>query len=228
MASAIDTLDDVFGSSPDPEPDPSPATPNPAADPSDVPSLRRRHVTTGYREGISESKGNYIQEGFDAGFPLGAQLGMRAGTVLGILEGLVRGFESDSSTGVVKKPRPQRKDEDRNDDEDQRRREKRERILRVYRAAVKELAVEGVFAGLESGNGITDRGEVGDGELKEKKDPREELSKRAEAVISAWESRVSVARWEENMDTLEANDGETPAESGAGSESKGKTRAELR
>ena len=86
------SLDDIFGSSP-PASNGALDQNHPAdvsAEPSDLPSLRRQHVTAGYRDGISTSKGQYVQDGFDAGFPVGAQLGMRAGTVLGVLEGVLR------------------------------------------------------------------------------------------------------------------------------------------
>lgn len=106
------SLDDIFGSSP-PEGiqahhsgqhTQSQSQDHLSTDPSDLPALRRQHVTAGYRDGVSNSKGEHVQEGFDAGFPVGAQLGMRAGTILGILEGLARGLEERSGGSVVKKP----------------------------------------------------------------------------------------------------------------------------
>ncbi|GAB7337160.1 hypothetical protein MBLNU457_g2552t1 [Dothideomycetes sp. NU457] len=56
----------------------------------DVARLRRIHVTTGYREGLSESKGKFIQEGFDEGYSLGAVIGSKAGWCLGVLESICR------------------------------------------------------------------------------------------------------------------------------------------
>ncbi|OAL40084.1 hypothetical protein AYO20_00502 [Fonsecaea nubica] len=56
---------------------------------SDVPSLRRQHMTDGYREGLSVGKARVMQSGFDAGYPLGVEVGLRVGKVLGILEGVV-------------------------------------------------------------------------------------------------------------------------------------------
>lgn len=153
-----------------------------------------------------------MQEGFDAGFPVGAQLGMRAGTVLGILEGLVRGYEGKPSSGVVKK-QPARgatatatgpNDEERAKEQEIRQ-QKMERILKIYRDAVKELEVQGVFA-VSDGNAIM-------GEGQEKKVPQDELKKIGERVISKWEERVSVAKWEENMEALEMKD--TEADAGA-------------
>jgi len=54
---------------------------------SDLPSIRRQHMTSGYREGLSVGKARVMQSGFDAGYPLGIQIASRAGPVLGILEG---------------------------------------------------------------------------------------------------------------------------------------------
>ncbi|KIW78198.1 hypothetical protein Z517_08031 [Fonsecaea pedrosoi CBS 271.37] len=56
---------------------------------SDVPSLRRQHMTDGYREGLSVGKARVMQSGFDAGYPLGVEVGLRVGKVLGVLEGVV-------------------------------------------------------------------------------------------------------------------------------------------
>jgi len=56
----------------------------------DISRLRRTHVTNGYREGLSESKGKFIQEGFDEGFSLGAVIGSKAGWCLGVLESVYR------------------------------------------------------------------------------------------------------------------------------------------
>ena len=212
-----DSLDDIFGSTPPDHNIPlTTTTTTPQTnEPSDLPSLRRQHVTAGYRDGLTASKGQHVQEGFDAGFPVGAQLGMRAGTVLGILEGLIRGYEGKPSSGVVKKQPPRgatatatgQNDEERERAQEMRR-QKRERILKIYRDAVKELEVQGVFSGLD-GNAIM-------GEGQEKKKPQDELQKIGERVIAKWEERVSVAKWEENMEALEMRDAE--ANAGTGSE----------
>lgn len=204
------TLDDIFGSSP-PPPSAPPPKQTPEHEPSDLPSLRRQHVTTGYRDGVSESKTSHVQPGFDVGYPIGAQLGLRAGTVLGILEGVVRGFESSSGTGtgVVKKPGLQRRQqrekgpEDAGGNGEEERREKRERILRVYRDVVKELDVGRVFSGLEGSD---------QGEGKEKEDVGNQLRGMGDRVISNWETRVAVAGWEENMEALEMREHQTGAE----------------
>ncbi|KAL8829863.1 MAG: hypothetical protein Q9170_005986 [Blastenia crenularia] len=93
------SLSDVFSDSP-------PASPSSTApyssEPSDIPRLRSVHVTNGYREGISTSKDQALQPGFDEAYPLGAILGLRAGYALGILEGLcsVYGTHSSGPTGA--------------------------------------------------------------------------------------------------------------------------------
>lgn len=56
---------------------------------SDLPSLRRQHVTSGYREGLSIGKAAVIQSGFDSGYPIGVEIALRAGKVIGVLEGMV-------------------------------------------------------------------------------------------------------------------------------------------
>lgn len=56
---------------------------------SDLPSRQRAHNTDAYREGLSNSKGQYVQEGFDEGYSLGANLGQRVGYILGVLQGIL-------------------------------------------------------------------------------------------------------------------------------------------
>ncbi|PLN82529.1 hypothetical protein BDW42DRAFT_79104 [Aspergillus taichungensis] len=206
--SSTNALDDIFGSSPPTEPStaaaPQPSqNDTPSTEPSELPSLRRQHVTAGYRDGISASKGEHVQAGFDAGFPAGAQLGMRAGTVLGILEGLVRGFEARAGGGAVKKivsgPSSSAGAGDSVSEEE--RRAKKEEILALYRRAVRELDVRGVFAGADEalrGDGLGE-----DKEEEKKKKPEDRLAKTGAGVVEGWETRVRVARWEENMEALE-------------------------
>jgi hypothetical protein len=54
---------------------------------SDLPTLRRQHMTSGYREGLAIGKAQVMQRGFDEGYPFGVDLGLRIGIVLGVLEG---------------------------------------------------------------------------------------------------------------------------------------------
>ncbi|KAK5999510.1 hypothetical protein QM012_005363 [Aureobasidium pullulans] len=102
--------DDIFGSAPN-SPSLSPSQDNnnndiqiPAqllstanSERSDIPRLRSVHVTSGYRDGISVSKAEHVQHGFDEGFSLGAVIGMKAGFLLGMLEGVVRAIQSSAS-----------------------------------------------------------------------------------------------------------------------------------
>jgi hypothetical protein len=62
---------------------------------SEIPALQRTHRTNGYRDGVTESKEKFIQEGFDEGYSLGAILGLRAGYILGGIEGIVRALGTE-------------------------------------------------------------------------------------------------------------------------------------
>ncbi|KAL4918612.1 hypothetical protein BDW62DRAFT_63939 [Aspergillus aurantiobrunneus] len=208
MSAPDSSLDDIFGSSP---PRPEQSIPHPhshlTVEPSELPSLRRQHVTAGYRDGISASKADHVQHGFDAGFPVGAQLGMRAGTILGIIEGVLRGYENNPASTVKKagqRPPSSTTAPTPTPEADEARQAKHEELLRLYRQALKELDVQAVFAGVDGG------------ELTEKEEKAEaQLSRKGDAVLAMWEERVSVAAWEENtMDALEAksDDGKPDSE----------------
>ncbi|KAK2757232.1 Essential protein Yae1, N terminal [Arachnomyces sp. PD_36] len=163
-----DTLDDIFGSSPPAaashlgdENGAYPTHSMVAAEPSDLPSVRRQHVTSGYRDGITVSKGANVQRGFDTAFPVGGNLGLRAGILLGILEGIVsargRGGKTESGDGDLEALRMKAEE--------------------LYRAAKKEMAVSGVFGGLDQSEN-------------EDKDPVEQLGGEGERVLESWETRV--------------------------------------
>ncbi|KAL9102503.1 MAG: hypothetical protein Q9163_002368 [Psora crenata] len=82
-------LSDIFSASPPG----SPASSLPRSnEPSDIPRLRSTHSTTGYRAGISASKEQFLQPGFDEGYSLGATFGLRVGYLVGVLEGLNAAF----------------------------------------------------------------------------------------------------------------------------------------
>lgn len=91
-----DPLDDIYGSAPS---SPVLTSHNPVSEAqsqthadeilSDLPSRQRALDTDAYREGLSNSKGQYVQEGFDEGFSLGANIGQRVGYILGVLQGFV-------------------------------------------------------------------------------------------------------------------------------------------
>ena len=93
-----DDFDDIFGSAPG-----SPTLPDhyddrdvPAgrwklkgnAEVSDIPRLKEKHETEGYRDGVTRGKAESVQKGFDEGYSLGATLGLRIGKILGLLEGI--------------------------------------------------------------------------------------------------------------------------------------------
>ena len=78
-------LSDVFSTTP-------PQTPFSSLNeeqPSDIPRLRSIHATAGYRDGVSEAKGQSLQAGFDEGYSIGAAFGLRVGCLLGAVEGLL-------------------------------------------------------------------------------------------------------------------------------------------
>jgi hypothetical protein len=90
-----DDLDDVFGSAP-----PSPILEHDThisqdtslrsgnLELSDVPRLKEKHETEGYRDGVTKGKAESVQKGFDEGYNLGAVLGLRIGKILGLLGGV--------------------------------------------------------------------------------------------------------------------------------------------
>ncbi|KAJ5766786.1 uncharacterized protein N7511_004402 [Penicillium nucicola] len=228
---ADNSLDDIFGSSPPrserelhaphraaEETTASASAPRSTAEPSDLPSLRRQHVTAGYRDGVSMAKGQHVQEGFDAGFPVGAQMGMRAGTILGIMEGLLRGFEERSGPGVVKKPAVrggaatstrESKDQENTDEVAEVRQQKREHVRALYQAALKELDVQAVFAGAGvEGAPAVPVEVVPESKSKEGESAEVQLARKGDVVLSKWEGRVAVPRWEENMEALEMKEKE--------------------
>lgn len=93
VPTATKVLDDIFSSSPN-NGHHSTTHMAPAEESlSDLPALRRQHVTAGYREGLSIAKAKTIQAGFDAGYPLGVELGLTVGRVFGILEAIIAATE---------------------------------------------------------------------------------------------------------------------------------------
>ncbi|KAF2192474.1 hypothetical protein K469DRAFT_554767 [Zopfia rhizophila CBS 207.26] len=91
-----DPLDDIYGSAPSSPAltshnEPSSTVSRIQHDEilSDLPFRQRILDTDAYREGLSTSKGQYVQEGFDEGYSLGANLGQQVGYILGVLLGFV-------------------------------------------------------------------------------------------------------------------------------------------
>ena len=65
---------------------------------SDLPTIKRQHMTDGYREGLSAGKAKVMQQGFDMGYPTGIQIGLRVGKIYGILEGYLACKNLDTAT----------------------------------------------------------------------------------------------------------------------------------
>ncbi|KAJ5613683.1 hypothetical protein N7528_007337 [Penicillium herquei] len=231
---AVDnSLDDIFGSSPPHETREIPthteshreAPISGSVEPSDLPSLRRQHVTAGYRDGISVSKGERVQDGFDAGFPVGAQLGMRAGTIIGILEGISRGLEDRSASSVVKKPtaRGVTREEKPPVSETDSNRELRTKILQMYQEAAKALDVQAVFTGFEAAPASGSRVDTASGEVQTRAEagekPETQLSKKGDVVIQKWEEKLAIPEWEKNMEALEMKESQDGDKGAAGERS---------
>ncbi|KKZ60696.1 hypothetical protein EMCG_04623 [[Emmonsia] crescens] len=177
------SLDDIFGASP---PLQRPLDHNvgqyhePDREPSDLPLLRRQHVTAGYRDGISIAKGEHVQRGFDGGFPVGAELGLRVGIVLGVLEGLVsgaataaarrRGGGNGDLKGSVTR---QGGGED---------------MVALFETAKKELSVQNVFGAVAADVGVEAEQKGNGGQ--EWVDPCVRLAKAGDDVVARWERRV--------------------------------------
>jgi hypothetical protein len=98
-----DDLDDVFGSGPSSptfedgshSQDDSWHNSRGNAEHSDIPRLKEKHETEGYRDGVTKGKAESVQAGFDEGYGLGAMLGLRIGKILGLLEGICGALRSE-------------------------------------------------------------------------------------------------------------------------------------
>ena len=138
-----DGLDDVFGSAPG-----SPTFPHSShqdvdifqlrqkvagsAEISDIPRLKEKHETEGYRDGVTKGKAESVQKGFDEGYSLGAILGLRIGEILGIIEGIYNAVQTAAKDPAKVEGGEWEKE--------------RERIGALYEEAKGELKTENVFA----------------------------------------------------------------------------------
>ena len=68
---------------------------------SDLPTVKRQHMTDGYREGLSIGKAKIMQNGFDAGYPIGMAIALRAGRILGCVEGIMASKDLDEDAKVA-------------------------------------------------------------------------------------------------------------------------------
>jgi hypothetical protein len=209
VPAADNLLDDIFGSSPPRETSHIQATttvnsqsttnthPATNVEPSDLPSLRRQHITAGYRDGVSTSKTEHVQEGFDAGYSVGAQFGLRAGTVLGILEGILNGLDTRASSGPVKKRVSTAASANGTETEEEKGigLQNFEKIRQLYKTALSELGVQALFGGL-----VATDGPPGEGQEER---PEKRLADKAGPIVSNWEKLASVTKWEESMEAVE-------------------------
>lgn len=147
------SLSDIFSDSP-------PSTPTQAGVPSDIPRLRSTHTTAGYRAGISVSKTQSLQPGFDEGYSLGGVFGLRVGYILGTLEGLWAAYDTQSG--------------------------EKSRLSKLLRQAREELRIEKVFAPeYWNKNGIWTY-EV----VSEQDEPTFEEVAQQHPVVRKWDERV--------------------------------------
>lgn len=79
-----ETLDDVFGS----EPADFSESGEGNKEWSDIPRIKAKHETEGYRDGVTRGKAETVQKGFDEGYTLGAILGLRVGKLIGMVQGI--------------------------------------------------------------------------------------------------------------------------------------------
>ena len=110
--------------------------------PSDVPRLRQIHATAGYREGISTSKSESLQLGFDEGYSLGATFGSRIGYLLGVLNGLTAAYRKHE----VKRPAGNAEDSSSLVNESGVSTDENLRLLQMLEAARMDLSVERIFS----------------------------------------------------------------------------------
>jgi hypothetical protein len=98
-----DDLDDVWGSDSDSNHDEQHYTHEGNSrgytEVSDIPRLKEKHETEGYRDGVTKGKSESVQKGFDEGYALGAVFGLQMGRILGILEGVYEAIKTSASSG---------------------------------------------------------------------------------------------------------------------------------
>jgi hypothetical protein len=172
-----DDLDDVFGSESG-----SPAAGG-YAEWSDIPRVREKHETEGYRDGITKGKAESVQKGFDEGYGLGAIVGLRVGKMLGFFEGLHSALahtNAEEGWGV-----------------------ERERIRDLLDTAQRELRTAVVFGREYWSEDGTWR--YGVEEEEEGKEATFQDVAASHPLIKKWESIMAgeIKRWGLNMDIME-------------------------
>lgn len=98
---------------------------------SDIPRLKEKHETEGYRDGVTKGKAGSVQKGFDEGYGLGATLGLRIGKILGILEGIYGAIQTAAKDPAIA--------------EDKEWEAQRQRAEKLYADAKTELKTQSVF-----------------------------------------------------------------------------------
>jgi len=193
---ANDDFDDVFGSEPGSPTFGDEDVRGGNDEQSDIPRLKEKHETEGYRDGVTKGKAESVQAGFDEGYGLGAVLGLRIGKVLGLLEGIYSAIcAAEGEEWKVEK----------------------ERVGSLYDDAKMELSTQSVFGREWWGeDGIWKYDVLGEGQGKEIVFPDVAA---AHPLLKKWEENVDaeVKRW--GLD-LEIMDHEHVEEEGAASDTK--------
>jgi hypothetical protein len=220
-----DDFDDIFGSSPG-----SPAFPHDHDDDrgipaeegrlggnsewSDIPRLKEKHETEGYRDGVTKGKAESVQKGFDEGYSLGATLGLRIGKILGILEGVYHALQM-----AVKDPA--------NSETNEEWEAQRQRLEKLWTDAKTELKTQSVFGKEWWGeDGIWKFEVPGEGEGKEVLFPDVAA---AHPMIVKWEKVVQqeVKMWGLDLGLMEHEQEEKEVGKGAKTKEEPPARAAL-
>jgi len=93
---------------------------------SDLPTVKRQHMTDGYREGLGVGKAKVMQKGFDDGYPIGVMIALRVGKVLGCIEGVLAAKDIPDT--------------------------RRSDVRRTYERAKSELAINSLLKGIDDQN----------------------------------------------------------------------------
>ncbi|KAF2655077.1 hypothetical protein K491DRAFT_704833 [Lophiostoma macrostomum CBS 122681] len=181
-----DPLDDIYGSAPASPTLPAHDSPHDAASPfrtheilSDLPSRQRALDTDAYREGLANSKGQYVQEGFDEGYSLGANLGLRVGYVLGVLQGFAVALAGHDQNSRIE-------------------------VGQLAKAAQKELAIEELL-----GQRWVDDEGIWKWDVRGKEDdPNFREVADQHPVVKKWDEKVKMLaqRWDVDLHVLERED----------------------
>ncbi|KAI9640050.1 Essential protein Yae1, N terminal [Ciborinia camelliae] len=156
---------------------------------SDIPRLKEKHETEGYRDGVTKGKAESVQKGFDEGYGLGAVVGLRIGKFIGIIEGIFGAVSASANkSGDVELL------------------EEKRRLEELLKRAKEELKTEKVFAREWWGeDGIWKFEVPGEKEGKEVVFPDVAA---AHPLLQKWEGIVGeeIQRWSLDMELMEGNE----------------------